>query len=100
MARGRRSLAFGLTPLGFWSVSFLWLIFAGSADSFRPLATPDSNWLELLGSAQMVTLVLLLGLACFVHEGVGNWRPALLPMTRLALVAFLGAHVGSTFGVL
>lgn len=100
MKRGRQSLAFGLTPPGFWSVSFLWLIFAGSAASFRPLATPDSSWLEILGSAQMVTLVLLLGLACFVHEGVSNWCPALLPMARLALVTFLGAHVGSIFGAL
>lgn len=99
MKRGRKSLAFGLTPRGFWAVSLLWLIFAGSAASFRPLGTSDSSWLELLGSAQMVTLVLLLGLACFIHEGVANWCPALLPMVRLALVVFLGSHVGSVLAM-
>lgn len=86
---------FTFTPTSFWLVALLWGVFAGTAGAFRQQATLENDWLELLVSSQMVTLVLLFGLVAFIHEGIANWHPRLLPMARLVLISILGAHVGS-----
>ncbi|MCY1423191.1 hypothetical protein D9M71_388980 [compost metagenome] len=94
-----RVFGLALTPWRFLVVSVANFIFALTAGgAWFPIASVDSPLLDMLLSAQAVSLVLLIGAATFFYTGVRSWRPYWTNASILINAAVIGGYVGNQLG--
>jgi hypothetical protein len=90
-----RVFGLSLTPWRFVVVAACFFAFALSAGgAWLPMAKPNSNPLNLLFSAQVVTFVLLIGAALFSYAGALKALPEWKREAVFFNATVLGSYVG------
>lgn len=95
MTQQVRIFGLRLAPSRFAVVSTCSFAFALTAGGgWFPTAQAGSPPLDMLFSAQALSLGLLIGAAWFLQAGVQNWRPAWTPKAFVFNAGVLGSYVG------